>query len=85
MLAVLLNLSSIIFIPGVALLNYLGWMKIRGKGSIVLLPKKTKGRNGQLMRLGKLKTSSGKSRVNAEHPENGNFDTLITNGDTTFE
>ena len=41
-LAVFLNLASIAFIPIVALSNYFGWIKIRGKGSIVLLPKKPK-------------------------------------------
>jgi hypothetical protein len=82
-------LSSIAFIPVVGLLNYFGWMKIRGKGSIVLLPKKpsaANGRNGQVIRLGKLRNSSNKSRVEAvaEHSENGNCERLITNGDTSF-
>jgi hypothetical protein len=88
-LAVFLNLSSIIFIPAVCLLNYFGWMKIRGKGSIVLLPKKTSntnGRNGQVIRLGRFRNSGNKSRVEAvsDQPENGNCERLITNGDTSF-
>ncbi len=84
-------LSSIAFIPVVGLLNYFGWMKIRGKGSIVLLPKKTNdanGRNGQAIRLGKLRNSnsSNNNRVESiiEHSENGNCERLITNGDTGF-
>ena len=88
-LAVFLVLSSIVFIPAVALLNYFGWMKIRGKGSIVLLPKKpnrSNRREGQVIRLGKLRKSSSRSRVEAvsDHSENGNCDRLITNGDTSF-
>ena len=76
--------------PAVALLNYFGWMKIRGKGSIVLLPKKTgnaNGRNRQIIRLGRLRKSSSKSRVEAVsdvQSGNGNCERLITNGDTSF-
>ena len=88
-LAVFLNLSSIIFIPVVCLLNYFGLMKIRGKGSIVLLPKKAtngNGRNGQVIRLTRLRNSGNKSRVEAvsDHSENGNCERLITNGDTSY-
>ena len=88
-LAVFLNLSSIIFIPVVCLLYYFGLMKIRGKGSIVLLPKKVNnanGRNGQAIRLTRLRNSGNKSRVEAvsDHSENGNCERLITNGDTSF-
>lgn len=88
-LAVFLMLSPIMFIPIVGLLNYFGLMKIRGKGSIVLLPKAKKpanGRNGHIIRLGKLRNSSNNSRAEAapsEHSENGNCERLITNGDTS--
>lgn len=80
-LIVLINLSSIIFIPGIALLNYFGWMKIRRKGSIVLLPNKTK-RRCQHIRMANLKPTTGGPRLDTEQSNNGNCQTLITNGDT---